>query len=197
MMERARAAVPSSVALIAALLGASPALAAGGVKESYLGIPSWLWLPLNLGVFLFLLYRFVGRPISQYLETRRETIDSELKDAEAKLAEAEHLRTEVLERLERVESEVRQIRDRAETDGRAEAAAIAEQAAAEEARFLSRVDDQISRRHAETRNRLARETAALTAQLAREILSEEMTAADRERVFARSLAALEALEKEA
>ncbi len=197
MMERARAAVSSTVALIVSLLIASPALAAGGVKESYLGIPSWLWLPLNLGVFLFLLYRFVGRPISQYLETRRETIDSELKDAEAKLAEAERLRTEVLERLDRVAGEVRQIRDRAEADGRAEAAAIAEQASAEEARFLSRVDDQISRRHAETRNRLARETAVLTAQLAREILSEEMTAADRERVFARSLAALEALEKEA
>ena len=72
-----------------------------------------------------------------------------------------------------------------------------EQAEAEEARFLTRVDDQITRRQAETRDRLARETAALTAQIAREILSEEMTSADRERVFARSLAALEAMEKEA
>jgi F-type H+-transporting ATPase subunit b len=197
MMQRARATVLSTVVLTVLLLAPTPALAAGGVKESYFGIPSWLWLPLNLGLFLFLLYRFVGRPISQYLETRRETIDTELKDAEAKLAEAERLRDEVIGRLERVEGEVREIRERAEADGRAEAEAIAEQAAAEEARFLTRVDDQIARRHAETRHRLARETAALTAQLAREILSEEMTAADRERVFARSLAALEALEKEA
>ena len=189
-------AVPVTV-FAAATLVATPALAAGGVKESYLGIPSWLWLPLNLGLFLFLLYRFVGRPISQYLETRRDTIEGELKEAETKLAEAERLRVEVMERLERVEGEVREIRDRAEADGRAEAAAIAEQAEAEEARFLTRVDDQITRRQAETRDRLARETAALTAQIAREILSEEMTPADRERVFARSLAALEAMEKEA
>lgn len=180
-----------------ALLVASPAFAAGGVKDSYLGIPSWLWLPINLGLFLYLLWRFVGRPISQYLDTRRETIDGELDDAQKKLAEAERLRAEVMERLDRVESEVRDIRDRAEADGRAEAEAIAEQATAEEARFLERVDDQIQRRQAETRDLLARETAALTAQIAREILVEEMTPADRERVFARSLAALEALEKEA
>jgi F-type H+-transporting ATPase subunit b len=182
---------------IVASLAASPALAAGGVKDSYLGIPSWLWLPINLGLFLYLLWRFVGRPISQYLETRRETIDTELDDAQKKLAEADRLRAEVMERLDRVESEVREIRDRAEADGRAEAEAIAEQASAEEARFLERVDDQIQRRQAETRDRLARETAVLTAQIAREILAEEMTPADRERVFARSLSALEALEKEA
>lgn len=197
MMQRARVALSSASLLTVLLLVAAPARAAGGVKETYFGIPSWLWLPLNLGLFLFLLYRFVGRPISQYLETRRETIDSELKEAEAKLAEAEQLRAEVLARLERVEGEVQEIRDRAEADGLAEAEAIAEQAAAEEIRFLSRVDDQIARRHAETRSRLARETAALTAQLAREILSKEMTTSDREQVFARSLAALEALEKEA
>ena len=192
MRTRVRAA-----AVTIAILSASPALAAGGVKDTYLGIPSWLWLPLNLAVFLFLLYRFVGRPISQYLETRRETIDTDLKEAQAKLAEAERLRGEVMQRLERVEGEVREVRDRAEADGRAEAAAIAEQATAEEARFLKRVDDQIARRQAETRTRLARETAVLTAQIAREILAEEMTPADRERVFARSLAALESLEKEA
>ena len=48
----------------------------------------------------------------------------------------------------------------------------------------------MSRREAETRQRLAQDTADLTAQLARELLEKEMTDEDRRHVFERSLEAM-------
>ena len=52
----------------------------------------------------------------------------------------------------------------------------------------------MARREAETRARLAQDTATLTAELARDLLEKEMTDEDRRRVFERSLEAMTSLE---
>lgn len=185
------------VAGLAVSFAALPAWAGGTAAESYLGVPTWLWLPLNLGLFLFLLYRLVGRPIGSFLADRRAGIARDIEDSHARLAEAERLRSEVMARLDSVESEVRALRERAEAEGRAEADRIAAQTEADEARILARIDDEMSRRQAEAKAMLARETAEFTARLARDLVTEQLTAADRERVFNRSLEALDGLGREA
>jgi F-type H+-transporting ATPase subunit b len=149
-----------------------------------------LLLAANLTLFLFLLNRFVGRPISQALDERGETIKSELAAARDKLAEAERLRAEVGERLARVEDEIAEMRDRAEAQGRAEAEKIDAQAHDEESRFMRRVDEQIGRRQAETRELLVRDTAELTAKLTKDLLASTMTSDDQQRMLGASLAAL-------
>ncbi len=161
----------------------------------HLGVPDYLWLSINLTVFLFLLEKYVGRPMAAFLETRREGIASELERAKAQLVEAEELRAESTRRLQEIEQEITRLGERAAEEGRAEAQRIAEQARQEEDRLVRRVEDEITRRAAETRAQLAQDTADLTAELAREILEHEMTDADRERVFASSLEALRGVEK--
>ena len=163
-----------------------------GVK--HVGIPDYLWLSLNLTVFLYILQRFVGKPMAAFLETRSEGIAEELQNARRQLEEADRLQAEVSKRLEDVENEVLELKDRATADGEAEATRIGEQTKVEEERFLRRVDEEITRREAETRTRLAQDTADLTAQLARDLLDREMTDEDRRRVFQRSLDAMTTLE---
>jgi ATP synthase F0 subunit b len=164
-----------------------------GKPEFLPGEAKRLLLAANLTLFLYLLNRFVGKPIAASLEARQESIQGELAEARDKLDEAERLRAEVSERLGKVETEVAEIRDRAAAQGKAEAAKIDKQAAEEEARFMRRVDEQITRRQAETREQLAKDTAALTAQLTKELLASTMTDDDQKRVLARSLGALENL----
>lgn len=161
---------------------------------THLGIPDYLWLAVNLTLFLYLLARFVGRPMIAFLETRREGIGAELERARQQLVEADALRTDVERRLAGVEAEIEALRQRAADDSREESERIAEQTRRDEERFLRRVEDEIARREAETRTRLARDTAALTAQLARELLQQEMSDEDRRRVFTRSLDAMGAVE---
>jgi F-type H+-transporting ATPase subunit b len=129
--------------------------------NTHLGVPDWIWLSLNLTVFLYLLARLVGKPITESLNARGEEITNQLTEAQAKLAEAERLRAEVRERLDKVETEVAEMRERAEAQGKAEAREI-----------------------------LARDTAELTAKLTKELLAKTMTDADQERVLASSLDAL-------
>ena len=162
----------------------------------HLGIPDFIWLPVNLTLFLYILQRYVGRPMSAYLDARRESIAEDLANARTQLEEADRLQADMKKRLGDIEKEIAEIKQRAEVDGRAEAQRIAEQTALDEERFLKRVDDEIGRREAETRARLAQDTADLTAQLARDLLSRDMTDADRRRVFDRSLDAMRHLEGE-
>jgi len=139
-----------------------------GVK--HVGIPDYVWLSLNLTAFLYILQRFVGLPMGAFLETRREGIAEELQNARHQLEEADRLQAEVSKRLADVEEEVSELKERATSDGDAEAERISAQTKIDEERFLRRIDEEISRREAETRARLAQDTADLTAQLARDLL---------------------------
>ena len=163
-----------------------------GVKHA--GIPDYFWLSLNLTVFLYILQRFVGRPMGAFLETRREGIAEELENARRQLEEADRLQAEVSKRLADVEKEVAELKERATVDDEAESDRILEQAKIDEERFLRRVEEEISRREAQTRAQLARDTADLTAQLARDLLDREMTEEDRRRVLDRNLDAMTSLE---
>jgi F-type H+-transporting ATPase subunit b len=150
----------------------------------------------NLTLFLWLLARFVGRPMLAFLDTRREGITDQLEQAQKKLAEAEELRAEVRTRLDQMEQEVSQLKERAASDAEKELKEISEQTAAESERFLTRIDDEIARRQAEAIKNLARETATLTAQLTREFLERELNDQDRQRILDRSLTALKTAEEE-
>jgi len=150
----------------------------------------------NLTLFLWLLAKYVGQPMIAFLDTRREGIKEQLEQAQKKLAEAEELRAEVRKRLDAMEQEVAQLRERAAREAEDELQGITRQTAAESERFLKRVDDEITRRQAEARQNLARETATLTAQLTKELLERELTDQDRQRILDRSLAALRAAEED-
>jgi F0F1-type ATP synthase membrane subunit b/b' len=158
--------------------------------KKHVGIPDYIWLSANLTLFLYVLNRFVGQPMTSFLETRREGIVEELQNARQQLEEADRLQAEVTKRLADVEDEIARLKDRAASDSEAEAVSITEQTKIDEERFLRRVDEEITRREAETRTQLARDTADLTAQLARDLLDREMTDEDRRRVLARSLEAM-------
>ncbi len=161
---------------------------------THIGVPDYIWLSVNLTLFLYLLDRYVGRPMSAFLESRRDGIAEELENARRQLEEADSLQAEVSRRLSELEEEVAQFEDRAVSDGQAEATAIKEQTKQDEERFLQRVDEEIARRETEARARLAQDAADLTAQLARDLLEREMTDEDRHRVFERSLDAMRGLE---
>ena len=161
--------------------------------KKHIGVPDYIWLSLNLTLFLYVLQRFVGQPMAAFLDARRDGIAEELQNARQQLEEADRLQTEVAKRLADVENEVSMLKDRAVVDGEAEATTISEQTKGDEERFLRRVDEEITRREAETRTRLAQDTADLTAQLARDLLDREMTDEDRRRVFERSLDAMQDL----
>jgi len=144
----------------------------------------------NLTLFLWLLMRFVGRPISGFLDARASGITRKLEEAREKVAEAESLHHQVQQRLDELGAEVAAMKQRAERDGEAEAAQVAEKTVTEQERFLKRVEEEITRRSAEARANLSKETAELTAKLTKDLLKQELTEDDRRSILERSLSAM-------
>lgn len=185
------------VCALVLLVAASRAHAASAADDgTFLGVPDPLWKSLNLLLFIILLVWLIGRPLGRFLRERRQGIRAQLAEARERLAEAETLREEIVERLARAEQEVAEIRERAERGAEAEADAIRRKAEEDAERFLSKVGREIDRRRLEARRQLTEETAALAEQLARELLQSEMTDEDRRRVMERSLEAIRRVDTE-
>jgi len=169
------------------MLLAAPTLAAEGASETFLGLPRVLWYATNLVAFLGLLVYLLAKPLSRFFRSRRHEITHGLEEATSQKLEAERLRSEVASRVASLESEISALRERLRRDGERERDALEKLGEQELARLLAQVDAEASRRVEETRTRLASEAAGIAAELALELLEKELTGADRERIFSRTL----------
>lgn len=68
-------------------------------------------------IFVYLMYRFVYRPLEKMIQDRRVYIESTISTAEAERAEAERARAEYDNRLAGIEGERKQVVETALTDG--------------------------------------------------------------------------------
>lgn len=188
-MSRARwlAGVRLAVAVVATSLAALPALAAAEAPSTFLGIPTVLWKLANLVAFVGLLVYLLAKPLRAFFHARKDAIARQFAEAAQQREQAVRLHTEMERRIASLEGEIRALRERLHRDGERDRKLLEKQGEADAARLLAQLDDEAKRRVDEARVGLAREAADVAAELAREILEKELTAADRERIFARTL----------
>ncbi len=177
--------LPLAAAVVS--LAALPALAATEGPATFLGLPTVLWKLLNLLAFVGLLVYLLAKPLRGFFHAREEGIARQLGEAAQQREQAVRLQAEVEQRVASLEGEIRALRERLHREGERERQVLGQQGEADAARLLAQLDGEAKRRVEEARVNLAREAADLAADLAREILEKELTAADRERIFVRTL----------
>lgn len=177
----------------AMLLAAAPAWAseAAGEAAGFLGIPTLVWKILNFFVYFGLLVYLLRKPLANVFRSRREGVARVLTEAEQQQREAARMRVEMDARVASLEREIADLRERMAREGERERAALISQGAAEAERVSSQLGVEADRRLAAARVALAREAADVAAELAWDLLKREVTPADRERIFAETLARLE------
>ena len=166
-------------------------LLAEGGAEQFLGLPMWIWQSANLALFLYLLYRFAGRPLAASFRKRQEAVEAERKEAERLKAEAEGLSAEIRERLSRLDGEIAAVAAQGKADGEAERAALSARADQEAERVKREAVDEIGRRTASARADLEQVASGLVASSAVELLSREINDEDRRRLLADSIERLQ------
>lgn len=176
---------------LALLMVARPAAAAADPTATWLGLPAWIWMLANLILFFGALGYFLGPPIARFLEARGRRIDEELEEARERRAEATALQAGLGAEIARLEEQIQEILERAETEGRREHDAVLAQAEGETERLVAQARGEIDHRVAQARQELERYTAELAARLAREKLERELGPADKKRLFRQNLARLE------
>lgn len=180
----------------AAVLGAAFCLPVfaneeGGEADTFLGLPRWIWLWLNLLLFLGILGYFLVPTIKQFLETRSREIENNLARARTQQDEARSMKADLSGQIETLRREMDELVRRTEADAEREREEILAQAERERERLLSQTQQEVALRVAQARKELQRYAAELAATLARERIEREVDPEERKRLFDESLARLE------
>ena len=96
------------------------------------------------------------------------------------------------ERIAALQSEITALRERLASDGEREKAELARAGEAEAARVLAQLDLEARAARRRGAARLAGEAAEIAAEMALELLQRELTPADRDRIFKRTMERLAA-----
>ena len=156
----------------------------GHEASKLLGLPLWIWQLLNLGLFLGVLLYFVARPLGDAFRRRQLDIEQRRREAEKQRASVERLASDIRERTAKVEREIEEIRQQGIADGQEARQALAAKADEEAGRIRKEAEEEIDRRVVAARDELRRTAADVAGKTAGEILTREITAADRERLLA-------------
>ena len=162
----------------------------GHEASTFLGLPLWIWQVLNLGLFLAVLLYFIAKPLTEAFRKRQVDIEQRRQEAERQRASVDRLAMDIREKTAKIEREIEEIRKQGRLDGEEARRALAARADEEADRIRRDATDEIDRRVAAAREDLRRAAADAAGTAASEILSREITADDRERLLADSVASL-------
>jgi F-type H+-transporting ATPase subunit b len=175
-----------------ALVLAGPAFAAGGGEEDV--AKDLLYRVLNLAILLGVLVYFARKPIQGFFSDRRNQIRDSLGAATELCRRAEARYSKWQRRLADLEDELASIRGTARERAEREREQIIADARAAAERIKhdarSAVDQEVRRAKAQLRD----EASELAVELAAEILREQVTTRDRERLFDEFLERIERTE---
>jgi len=173
------------------LVAAQPAAAEVDPSATWLGLPTWIWMLANLLIFFGVLGYFLAPPVARFLEDRGQMIREELDEARERRAEAADLQKTLGAKIAELETQIDEVLERADRDGRHERDEILAQAEREKERLLRQAEGEIQHRLDQARQELKDFTAELAADLARERLESELGPDARKRLFRRNLDRLE------
>jgi F-type H+-transporting ATPase subunit b len=180
---------PIAIALVTIGLSATAGLAAAPEEEAHAagGFTALLWPIINFVILCGILYYFLNKPFSSYLQDRSASIRKDLVEAAELKASAAAQVAAIDQKLKALPGELDALRKRGAEEAAAEEQRITAAAQAERDRLLDQ-----ARREIELQTRLAKReilehAADLSVQLAAERLKHEVTPADQERLVDRYL----------
>lgn len=152
------------------------------------------WFFVNLFIFLALLVRFAGKPMAKSFAARHDNIKKAIDDADAAYKEAKEKFDDYNAKMTNIESEVAETMRRNREQGELERDRIIRGAQDESERL--RKDAQRIEEHelSMARNRLKLQATRQAFSRAEEILTQTITAADRDRLLEQAIGELESSE---
>lgn len=157
----------------------------------FLGLPAWIWKLLNMIAFLAFLGWLLKGPVKGALASRNQHVRDEAAAARKRREEADQMARDIQARLAQIEQEIRQIRERAQSEGERQKNEMIAAAEAEAKKILasarSEVDNQL--RHA--RHELTEYAGQLASERAEKLLKDKITDADQKKLFRESLNEIE------
>ncbi len=141
-----------------------------------------LWWTVNFILLIVILVKFGRKPTADAFRARREKIENEYKELEAKRAEAEARYREYEKKLATLEEEAKAIMETFIEQGKREKERIIREAQETAERIKQQAEFYVQQELEKARESLRREVAELSVKLAEQIIREKITPEDQKRL---------------
>ncbi|BCB96954.1 ATP synthase subunit b [Dissulfurispira thermophila] len=150
-------------------------------------IMEWVWRIVNFAILVFILVKFLNKPLKNYLQQRKELIEKSIKEAqEAKELAMKALR-EVEERLKVKDKEVEDIISSAKVSGEKEKERLIQEGERLKVKILEQAKTNIEYEVKKAKEAIKAEAVDAAMQLAEEKIKAKITKDDHEKLFQESL----------
>jgi F-type H+-transporting ATPase subunit b len=166
------------------------AFAAGGEGGGG-SLMDWVWRILNFAILIFILVKFLNKPLKDYLRQRKELIQKSIKEAQEAKEIAMKALAEVEERLKVKDKEIEEIILSAKGSGERERQRLIEEGEKLKVKILEQAKTNIDYELKKAKEAIQSEAADAAIQLAEEKIKAKLTKDDQERLLKESLKLLE------
>ncbi|NOZ25444.1 MAG: F0F1 ATP synthase subunit B [Nitrospirae bacterium] len=183
--------ISAAVVLVFLFSHAAVALAMEGAGEGGGDWKDWLWKVLNFAILLFILVKFLNKPMKEYFRQRTELIEKSLAEAREAKELAQKALHEVEEKLKLKDQEIERIISSAKQSGQAEHDSLVEQGRemSEKIRQQARTNIEMELKNAKAA--LRAEASGLALRLAEKRLRERLTEEEQLKLLEESIKRLE------
>ncbi len=150
-----------------------------------------LWEVVNFLVLMYLLKRFLYKPVTEMLDSRRQKIKGDLEQARRQKEEAHRLKEQHQRELNEARQKAQQIIDEAEDRGEERAQEIIAEAQDEAERIKERNLAEIEQARQEAADELRREVASISMMVASKFLREKLDEEEHEELIQQYIEDLE------
>lgn len=160
--------------------------------QLFLGVPITVWQAVNLVAFLGLLVWLLRKPAATFFRDRRKEIEENIRKTDESRQRAEQLAAEMETRLARLDQELAAIHEHAKKEATAEQAELLRQTEEDARKVVDRAKAEMDARVRQARKELTTYAGDLSVEIARDLLSRNVTPEDEDRLLAEGLSALAA-----
>jgi F-type H+-transporting ATPase subunit b len=139
------------------------------------GVMEWVWKIVNFAILVFILVKFLAKPMREYFRKRTEVIDKSLKEATEAKELAQKALQEVQEKLRLKDQEVEKIISSAKASGEAEKERLIEEGKQMSEKIKEQAKTNIEMELQNAKAALRAEAAELALKIAEKKLKEELT----------------------
>lgn len=151
----------------------------------------WAFKTINFAILVFLIVKFLGKPIKNYLAQRKELIEKSIKESQEAKELAQRALREVEEKLKLKDKEIQDILDSARKIGEQEKAQIMQEADRMKEKILEQARTNIEFEVKMAKDALRLEAAELAIQLSEQKLKEKVSPEVQEKLLQESIKIIE------
>jgi F-type H+-transporting ATPase subunit b len=174
------------------VLSAGMALAAEEGGEHSGSPMDWVWKFLNFGILVFILVKFLNKPLKDYFRDRKALIEQSIKEAQEAKELAQKALAEIEERLRLKDREIESIIASARTSGEREKLRLVEEGEKLRVKILEQAKSNIEYEMKRAKDAIRAEAVDAALQLAEEKIKAKITGDEQDKLLQESLRLLEA-----